>query len=408
MRDVHIFDADSPPALACVRSLGRDGVKVHVHSPNRVTVCGASRYVAERHLCPSPDEPQAFLQYLEQEFCSGRIQAVLPTSDTIAFVLAELDAVLPDAQRRVLPKPEAVRTSLFKHEFDRRLESLGFATPRAVYPPTDADDFSPVVASQDKQMTFPLVLKPRSHIGVPNERGEVVQNPAELSARFRRYEGPATQPFWLSRYPELAWPLVQEYVPGALENLYSISGFIDEHGCVRAVSASHKVMQWPPKLGVGTLFEVFKDRAIIERGLQLVKAVLGRGLFELELIFDGRRNEWLAIDLNPRAFGQMSLDIARGANLPLLWWEALLGRDSAKVDLRDAVWLHSIPYHLGSTISVLKGPGRVERLLHYARVLTSNPTDIVWDWRDPGPSSVFAARMLRHPGGLVRPLWREL
>ena len=91
---VGIFDADAPTALAFTRSLGRAGVPVRVYSQRRWPVARFSKHCGDFALCPDPDDAVRFLPWLEKELRSGRIELVAPTSDLIAFYLAELSDAL--------------------------------------------------------------------------------------------------------------------------------------------------------------------------------------------------------------------------------------------------------------------------------------------------------------------------
>lgn len=61
MFEVAIFDGDSPPALAFVRSLGRLGVSVRVYDPHLLPVSRVSRYAGRFTRCPSLDDVDRFL-----------------------------------------------------------------------------------------------------------------------------------------------------------------------------------------------------------------------------------------------------------------------------------------------------------------------------------------------------------
>jgi len=77
-------------------------------------------------------------------------------------------------------------------------------------------------------------------------------------------------------------------------------------GRLVALAASRKVLQWPPTLGVGTVFEACADEKLLTEGAAIATSILGCGLFELELI---RESEgFSAIDLNPRAYGQIRFE----------------------------------------------------------------------------------------------------
>ena len=393
---IAIFDADVPTALAFTRSLGRAGVRTRVYSHRAWPVARLSRFCRDFSRCPDPADAARFLPWLEKELRSGRIDLVAPTSDLIAFYVAALhDAFRPDLRDR-LPPPAAVLDALFKDRFDAACARLGFRTPWGAYPRSvrEAQELAP-------SYRYPAILKPKSHVGVGIERGEVVRDAAELRRAYRCYEIPPEQAAACARYPELRLPMIQEYVPGALQNLYSVSGVLGPDGQVVAASASRKTLQWPPTLGIGIEFHAVRDAELLSRGCALASAVGKRGIFEVEFIRDARTGELSAIDLNPRAHGFISFDIARNHDLPLLWHRLATGQPVApSAPARDdLVWTHAVPFAARRLAHRLKGRP-VEPAPRAA-------VDIIHDRRDPLPSVPFLAVMLRHPGGLLRPFLRE-
>jgi len=385
MKRVGIFDADSPTALAFVRSLGRRGIPLRVYSHRRWPVARWSRHCAEFSRCPDTEDADRFVPWLERELLGGRIDLVAPTSDLIAFYTAELGASLP-AQGAVLD-------CLFKDRFAAACARLGFRTPRAVYPASaqEARELAPT-------LRYPALLKPKSHVGVGlYHRGEVVHDVDDARQRYRPYDLPKRY----TRYPGLALPMIQEFVPAALENLYSVSGLLGANGEVIAASASRKAGQWPPLVGIGIEFHALPDADLIQRGIALARGALGRGLFEVEFIRGEEDGELMAIDLNPRAHGFISFDVARGHDLPWLWYLVASGESVAPCAPArdDLVWLHAIPW-------------QIRRWVRRGRGLAIPPpstrsVDVVNDSSDPVPSAIFTAVMLRHPGGLIRPFWNE-
>ena len=393
---VGIFDADAPTALAFTRSLGRAGVPVRVYSQRRWPVARFSKHCGEFALCPDPDDAVRFLPWLEKELRSGRIELVAPTSDLIAFYLAELSDAIAGELRRRLPAPTAVLESLFKNRFDAACARLGFRVPWAAYPASVEE-----ARERADEFRYPAILKPKSHVGVGLTRGQVIRDAAGLRRAYRHYAIPSSQAPVIARYPELSLPMIQEYVPGTLENLYSVSGVLGDGGEVVAAAASRKAAQWPPTLGIGIEFHGCADQALLSRGCALAGQVLGRGIFEVELIRDARTGDLAAIDLNPRAHGFISFDVARNNDLPLLWYRLVTGDavEPAGPARDDLVWTHAIPHRARRWVNWLKGRRRDR-----SRVGT---VDIVNDAGDPLPTAAFLAVMLRHPGGLIRPFLKE-
>jgi D-aspartate ligase len=400
MPAVAVFDADTPPSLAFVRSLGRLGVPVNVYGAQRLSLANCSRYATTRRLAPPIEDAAAFLPFLIDALRRGTIDLIAPTSDLMAFYLACVEEHLSPSMRAVVPSRSALLDVLMKDRFHARCAALGQPTPRTLCPTSVAEALDGADA-----LTWPLILKPRSHVGVGAARGLLVRDRDELAREFRPYA--IADQSVLVHAPDLRWPMLQEYVPDALQNLYAVSGVLDADGAVVASSVSRKSTQWPPHLGVGTMFSAHHDQRVLDLGVSLARALLGRGIFELELIHDHRTDTYSAIDLNPRAFGQMTLDIARGNDLPSLWYRLAIGEPvppcAEPVD--DVRWMHAIPYYLGQWIGVAKGPQRMERALTYLDSVAHKHVGVVHDRSDILPVIAFTAKMLRHPGGLVRPFF---
>jgi D-aspartate ligase len=401
---VAVLDAESPPGLAFTRSLGRGGIGVRVYSPKRLPVARLSRYCTGFGACPDPEDSEEFLPWLQNETARGRYSLVAPTSDLLAFYMAEFPEVFPEAQQRAMPGKEAVLNMLFKDRFDKTCRDQGIAVPYTRFP-TSIDE---ALADADSY-PYPVILKPKSHVGVGLARGVVVHNAAEMRQHYGPYPQKPKQAVIMQRFPELAWPMIQEYVPDALKSLFSISGLLGADGQVVAVSGSRKTLQWPPTLGVGVVFEGWDEPAAMQEGLRFVQAALGRGIFELEFIYDRRTQRYVAIDLNPRAHGHIAFDMARHNNLPMLWYSLATGAPLQSLPAAtDGVrWIHGIPYHVGQIIGMATGPKRADKLRAYVSNLRGKTVDIIHDAHDPLPSLAHAAYMLRHPGGLIRPFLNE-
>ena len=394
-----VFDADSPPALTFMRVLGRAGVPVHVYSHSRLPAARLSRFARTFRRCPDTRDYARFGDWLRREVRADRIGLVAPTSDVVAFHLSEIATEATDFMRRAMPEAEAARDVLFKDRFEATCVRLGVATPRTMAP-RSLDEVRDAAGS----FRYPVVVKPRSHVGFEDVRGGIASGPEQLIATYGSFEASPRAARVLERHPELRLPIVQEYVPGAAANLYSVSGFLAEDGSCLAALASRKGAPWPSLLGVGTIFEPCRDLELVSFGVDIARRILGRGLFELELIREpgGRL---LAIDLNARAYGQIRFDVARGSNTPLLWYRTVTRRtpEPNGPDDPDLLWLNAIPYHVGQLVGLLRGPHRRARLRTYSRSLAHRHVDIVHDAGDPLASLLFDLRMLRHPGGLVRP-----
>jgi D-aspartate ligase len=400
---VAVFDGESPPALAFTRALGRAGVHVHVYSHLPFASTRFSKHCTSFTLCPPPEQTDLFLPWVQKHLKAPLY--IAPTSDVMVFYLTQYPGFFPPQPTHSLAPPQAVLDVLLKNRFESLCHTLGVPTPQTFF-------FASQQEAWDMAHTlpYPLVIKPTSHVGVGGVRGVVIYNPEQLREHYTAYPAPPHTSSVFRAFPSLHWPLLQKYVPGALEGMYSISGILDPHGHPLSYSSSCKKMQWPPKLGVGTLFEPWEEKTACQEGLRLASACLKRGMFELELLWDKEQQRYMAIDLNPRGHGFMSFDIARNNNTPLLWYRMACGQPlTAHMSSKPSAarWVHGVPYHVGNMAHILRGPQRFEKTRAYLKGFSRRTVGIVHDSQDPGPTFPHVLQMFKHPGGLIKPFFQN-
>jgi D-aspartate ligase len=401
---VAIFDAQAPTALAFTRSLGALGIAVHLYGHDPFSASRLSRFCTSFTRCPDPTQTDEFLPWLQQEMRRGHAEFVAPTSDLMAFYMAEYPECFPKKQMLGMASPKQIITTLFKDRFDKAVARAKFKTPWTLYPHSIEEAHATA-----NDLPYPVIIKPKTHVASDWARGKVVHNKEELQQYYAPYVAPPHKKAIFAKYPDMQWPMLQEYIPGALQHLFSISGLLAADGTVIAYSGAHKTRQWPPALGVGTIFEPWRDTTQIQKGLQLVQKLLSQGIFELEFIFDERTKEYLAIDLNPRAHGHIAFDSARGHDLPALWHRLASGKIlTALPQANDKVhWLHSIPFHCDQLVGLVRGPHREKKVRQYLQILRQPHVDIIHQNSDPLPTLLHAATMFKHPGSLIRPFWQQ-
>jgi len=249
---------------------------------------------------------------------------------------------------------------------------------------------------------YPLILKPKSHLGVGSaERGRLIGNEAELVLHYHRYGVCPGQEDIVAGYPELGWPLLQRYLPSARKRVYSVSGIKDADGGVVIATVSYKCEQWPPDVGVSTVQIACEDDRILNTGLTVVDKLLSRGIFEVELLEDG--SLLYAIDLNPRAFGFLELDIARGADLPWLWYRSTFEvQHPVKAPLRpmNLEARHRVRHLLNAISPLRRRSSRASQEPSNNQPRSS--VSMLGHWSDPLPMIISNFLLLRNPRSLLR------
>jgi predicted ATP-grasp superfamily ATP-dependent carboligase len=391
---VAIFDNYWAANLAFARSLGRQRVPLHFYGS------GAgrwSRYCTLSRPCPPVENTAVFVPWLRDKLRSGEIVRVAPTTDLIAFYISSLRSEFaPEVQRTIAPLAE-IENCLIKTRFSSIIAGEGESKL-----PTASVDSLESAGTVASSLGYPLMLKPNSHLVVGfAERGAVVRNQQDLALHFARYDAIPGQEELALAYPEVQWPLVQRYLPSARNRVYSVSGVKDVDGGVLSACVSYKREQWPPDVGVSTVQVGCENVRILEYGLKIVDQVLSRGIFEIEVVADGEN--LYAIDLNPRAFGFIALDIARGFDLPWLWYRSTLQRmipspntiRKSAIVARSSVLAFMEP--LFSRWRRLAG-GEERRASSLPRAAVS----MLGHWSDPVPMIVNLLYELRHPRAFLR------
>jgi predicted ATP-grasp superfamily ATP-dependent carboligase len=257
----------------------------------------------------------------ETEFLAGlRLWAkqaakdvLLPASDETAWLFAKHAEELGRHFTVYAPPLEVVEATIDKQRLWQACNAANVSTLPSWFPEDLAD-----VAKLGPQLDYPVLIKPRQHLfRARREKGMVVESAKDLESMFsafvRRERGGgeavtgAQQPL----------PVIQTFVKAAVENVVSVTGFIDRTGTRTIMSAIRKVLQRSRPVGVGLAFEgIALPETVGEDALKLCRHIGAFGIFEIEFVrHDGA---WRVIDFNPRFYQEMGLDIARGIPLPLL------------------------------------------------------------------------------------------
>ncbi len=298
--------------LAAVRGLGEAGVRVTVAADGWLAPARWSKHAAEVAPCPPPRPFGRFRDWLLEhgERLPGKF--LYPTSDDLLWLFAENEKALRERFALWQPPRDTLLSLLDKKRLHFLCEKAGVATVQSWYP-RELDE----VRALAPTLPYPIFLKPRTQAGLSSmNKGALVRSPEELAARFVSVRA-------ANRYPReviesfgdgVELPFLQRYLEQAVEGIYSLAGCIGPDGALLGARASVKVLQKPRRIGIGLCFESAPVLPELAAGLErLCRAAGYFGVFEAELIFEGGQHR--LIDFNPRFYGQMGFEQARG--LPL-------------------------------------------------------------------------------------------
>ena len=405
--------------LAAVRCLGAAGIRVTLVESRLLVPAVWSRYVWRRTRAPSPElQPERFIEWLLEFGARNERHVLYPTSDDVAFLYAAHRAELGRHFHLHHPSLESTWEVLNKTRLEHAARAVGLAVPRT-WVPRDEATFERIAA----EAIFPVVIKPQTQALLhPHLKGVVVATAAGLRPRHREFTAAARHDALVVAHdPSVGIAAVQEYALFASEDVYGISGFIDESGEQFVARASRKILQQPRELGVGLCFE---EAEVVPELAAKVRALCLRaghhGVFEAEFIQD-RGGAHQLIDFNPRFYGQMAFDVARELPQPLLAYEHALGRPESVARLvaaarsrtgpRDVIYCRRFELELMVALRRLFGSMSREEAARWRGWLSQHEArlvDAVQAPHDRRPGVVEALHLLegfvRHPRSFVRRL----
>jgi predicted ATP-grasp superfamily ATP-dependent carboligase len=333
--------------LAAIRSLGRAGIRVLAVDDRGSALGFRSRY-AEPRLAPTR-EGDAYVGFL-RELGPG---VVFPTHDddleTIGRNRSELALTCPfpawDVLGRAQDKREQVAAAV----------RAGIAVPRTADPPGD-DVALPVLVKPARAPEF------RRRFGVKAFR---CTTRSELEAA-------------LERASEFE-PLVQEWIPGEDDALYTLGSYVAEDGATLGIFSGRKLRQTPRSIGTARAAEAVWDDEVVDQGLALIRQLGLWGISQVEFKRDSRDGRYKLIEVNPRLWEWHGLAAACGVDLPLIAYRDVTGERRAPVRMRGA----------GKRWAITLARG--------ARPCPQRPpyVDAMWARDDPKPALVHVTRVVR-------------
>jgi D-aspartate ligase len=317
--------------LAAVRSFGQARVKSVVADAAHLGPASWSRFVSRRLKCPPDSQPQRLLEWLLAYGKAHPGHVLCATNDESAWLYSNHRAELGEYFHMYQPSAEAVYSLLNKRRLYEIAAEEGIDFPRTWFPQSEADLRAILPEAQ-----FPVLTKPVTQIlHKTHSKGAIVDDPAQAARSFRLMSRDMYRPELLAFDPTVTCPMLQEFQPSSAKGIYSIAGFIDECGTLLGVRGATKILQRPRRLGVGLCFERADVRpALVDVIARICRRVGYYGVFEVEFIH--RDGKDLLIDFNPRFYGQMAFDIARGLPVPLMAYYAALGDRRTLKQLAEA------------------------------------------------------------------------
>ena len=311
-----------------------------------------SRFEKKFLKSPHPSETESYLNFLidlvKKENIHGWV--IFPNSDEAVFVLSKYKSLLEKFYRIPTPSWNVIKNVYIKERTYRISEKHNIPIPKTYYP----KNLEELV---ELDLHFPVVIKP--------------------SIRDRFYNKVKTKAFRINDKKELVKTykrvcsvidpsevLVQEYIPGGPNNLYSFCPFF-KNGRVLVSIMARRSRQHPMDFGHASTFAelvyIEQIQKIAEKFLSLIDYY---GIAEVEFMQDPRTGEYKLIEVNPRVWGWHTLAIAAGVDFPYILYQDMIGdKMEFRLPMNHMKWVRLVTDIPTTFLEIIKGKMRIRDYL---------------------------------------------
>jgi len=297
--------------LAAIRSLGRAGYRVHAASPMSDAIGFASRYCAARTVCPPLSTP-SYIEWLRCYVAEQAINAIVPGG---AFLLAiepwfeEFQPLLPIARDRHIVYRALSKTEVFEAFLTAppNLRLLEHHPPSLVV----RGDGSQLSAQKLAELGTTLYLKADARHGDPGTE-DLLVGPLSSSNTAKTVQQA------LLTYRQV---LLQGSVAGRQAG---VTLLMDEAGRVLAQNCFRDVHDEPTRRGTMSLRRTWNNPDLVADAARRLRHLGWQGAAMLEYRVRDSDGGFDFIELNPRYWQSLHLDILAGIDFPRLqmaWFE---------------------------------------------------------------------------------------
>jgi predicted ATP-grasp superfamily ATP-dependent carboligase len=383
--------------LGIARNLYPYGLRVIGLSAHGEAYGRFSRYCEVRSAPNSHEQPEALKKYLLGMSPELNGAVIFPTRDADVIFMDTYREELGKHFRLAIPSHDSLSKVMDKAALIETAIHAGTSVPRTLVV-SEAGQI-PQVATQ---VGYPCVVKPVRSVDwrrganwqkVGGRKAFLVEDAGQFQKEYAAIA---------SITPQL---LVQEWIPGAAEQIVILGGYFGENAEPLAYFTARKLIQSPEDFGTGCIVESIALPELVSPTVSLCRALNYRGMAEVEYKLDRRTGEYKLIEINTRHWDWHRLGMASNVNVSWAAYCDATGRDyrPQTPQIQEAKWIAE-----DATLSFfLTGIyHRRFRVRDFMRKFSGRRQYGIFDWRDPLPAlySFFAIALPL----TTRQIWNKL
>lgn len=320
----------------------------------------------------------------------GGRSVLLPCTDLSVETLSRHRDELSEQFILPLAKHSVVELLMDKVRFAQHASEVGLPIPRTEVLSTRAE-----VASIAEELVYPCVLKPaiksRTWLAQTSAKAFAISDAQHLLSVYDVVGG------WV---PLL---LVQEWVPGSADDLFTCNAYFDAAGHPLVTFVSRKVRQWPPDIGTGASSEESRNDEVVDTIRRVFGDVGFHGLAYLEMKRHATTGRMMIIEPNVgRPTGRSAIAEAGGVELLYTAYCDALGQPlpaARQQRYGDARWV-DVRRDLQAA-AVARRNGTLT-MREWMRWLRGPKAHAIWSREDPAPFVTDLVQASARAGGMLK------
>lgn len=318
-------------ALAVVKALSQEGIRVAVLASDPHAHACHSRFVSKMIIGPDPEENSNqlvdILMQLEKDWDGALL---IPTLDEYLIFISQNTERLRDRFTFTVQSWEVINRIINKNLLYSEAQKVAVPTPRFFLP-----DSIESLKKWQNEFTYPCIVKPfesRKFSEVYGIKVLTAHNFQELVEKF------------IDTQHNKLNVMISELIPGDDSSLFTYRSYIDSHGKLLAELCTQKLRQYPSQFGQGSVVRTIPLLTEIrDQALKLLQNLAYHGESSAEFRLDCRDNQYKLMEINVRPVVTEWLFIKAGVNFPYITYLDVVEntRQASQNYDHELYWIHN-------------------------------------------------------------------